>query len=90
MSSEKRLVLTLVLTIGSVFFLYCPFAGERLARVLGNLEDIARTRELRVCCIDLPLPPCSWLTLDPPLAGDLAVYRSTFLHGTVGRRAASD
>ena len=63
--------------IGSVFFFYCPFGGERLARVLGDLEHIARTRELRVCCIDLPLPPCSWLTIDPPLAGDLAIYRST-------------
>jgi len=40
----------------SVFFLYRPFGGERLARVLGDLEHIARTRELRVCCIDLPLP----------------------------------
>ncbi len=62
--------------IGSVFFLYCPFSGERLAHVLGDLEQIARTREIRVCCIDLPLPPCSWLTADPPLAGDLAIYRS--------------
>lgn len=42
--------------IGSVFFLYCPFGGERLARVLGNLVHVARTRELRVCCIDLPCP----------------------------------
>ena len=61
---------------------------ERLARVLEALEPIARTRELRVCCIDLPLPPCSWLTLDPPLAGDLAIYRST--DRTFGRQTASD
>ena len=58
--------------IGTVFFLYCPVGGERLARVLGDLEHIARTRELRVCCIDVPLPSCSWLTLVPPLAGDSA------------------
>jgi SAM-dependent methyltransferase len=72
--------------IGSVFFLYCPFGGERLARVLGGLKHIARTRELRICCIDLPLPPCSWLTLDPPLASDLAIYRSILFDGTFGRR----
>jgi len=76
--------------IGTIYFLYCPFGGERLARVLGDLEHIARTRELRVCCIDLPLPPCSWLTLDPPVAGDLAIYRSTLFDGTFGRRTGSD
>jgi SAM-dependent methyltransferase len=65
------------ITIGSVFFLYCPFSGERLAMVLAHLEAIARTRMIRVCCVDLPLPPCSWLTLEPPLSGDLAIYRST-------------
>jgi SAM-dependent methyltransferase len=74
--------------IGSVFFLYCPFGGERLARVLGDLEHVARTRELRVCCLDLRLPPRSWLTLDPPLAGDLAIYRSTLFDASFGRRPA--
>jgi SAM-dependent methyltransferase len=69
--------LTGSLTIGSVFFLYCPFSGERLAKVLAGLEPIARTRTIRVCCVDLPLPPCPWLTLEPPYAGDLAIYRST-------------
>jgi SAM-dependent methyltransferase len=78
------------ITIGSVFFLYCPFGGERLARVLGDLEQIARTRALRVCCIDLPLPQCSWLTLDPTVASDLAIYRSTPFDGTFDRRTASD
>jgi SAM-dependent methyltransferase len=62
--------------IGSVFFLYCPFSGERLVKVLGELEVVARTRMIRVCCLDLPLPPCPWLALDSPLAGDLAIYRS--------------
>jgi hypothetical protein len=68
--------LTRFMTIGSVFFLYCPFSGDRLVNVLGNLELIARTRPIRVCCVDLPLPPCPWLSLEPPLSGDLAVYRS--------------
>jgi predicted RNA methylase len=64
------------LPIGSVFFLYCPFGGDRLAKVLADLEILARARALRVCCIDLPLPPCPWLTRDPPRAADLAIYRS--------------
>ncbi|MEO8704224.1 MAG: hypothetical protein ABI867_29495 [Kofleriaceae bacterium] len=68
--------LTGFITIGSVFFLYCPFSGERLAKVLADLEPIAQTRTIRVCCVDVPLPPCSWLTLEPQLSGDLAIYRS--------------
>jgi SAM-dependent methyltransferase len=69
--------LTGFVAIGSVFFFYCPFSGDRLVKVLGDLEVIARTRMIRVCCLDLPLPPCPWLTLEPPLSGDLAIYRST-------------
>lgn len=63
--------------IGTVFFLYCPFSGDRLVKVLVDLEPIARTRMIRVCCVDLPLLPCRWLTLTPQQAGDLAIYRST-------------
>lgn len=62
---------------GTVFFLYCPFSGERLARVLADLEDVARTRPLRICCVDLPLPPCPWLSREAASSGDLAIYRST-------------
>jgi SAM-dependent methyltransferase len=65
-----------VISAGSVFFLYCPFSGERLERLLAQLEPLARRSEIRVCCVDLPLPPCDWLTLVSPPAGDLAVYRS--------------
>lgn len=64
------------LTIGSVFFLYCPFSGERLEQVLDGLESIARTRRIRVCCVDLPLPERPWLTLVASSSGDLSVYRS--------------
>lgn len=66
-------------TIGSVFFLYCPFSGERLAKVMNDLRSIARTRPIRVCCVDLPLPACSWLTPVLPCSGDLAIYRSTLV-----------
>jgi SAM-dependent methyltransferase len=77
-----------LITIGSVFFLYCPFSGDRLTKVLAELELIARTRTIRVCCVDLPLPPCSWLTLQPQLSGDLAIYRST-LHDQASSRHPS-
>ena len=62
---------------GSVFLLYCPFSGDRLTKLLANLEPIARTRAIRVCCVDLPLPPCPWLQPMPPASLDLTTYRST-------------
>lgn len=49
------------LPTGTVFFLYCPFSGARLSRVLDDLEDMARTRRIRVCTVDLPLPDRDWL-----------------------------
>jgi SAM-dependent methyltransferase len=73
--------LTPFVTVGSVFFLYCPFGGEYLVKVFDHLESIARTKMLRICCVDLALPPRDWLTLDPMLSGDLAIYR-TALHMT--------
>lgn len=69
--------LTGSMTSGSVFFLYCPFSGARLEKVLTELETIARTRPIRVCCVDLPVPPLPWLTLVSPASDDLAVFRST-------------
>jgi len=68
--------LTAALAAGSVFFLYCPFSGQRLAEVLAKLEHIARSREIRVACLDLPLPPCPWLEPVPPRWPDLDLYRS--------------
>jgi hypothetical protein len=66
------------LTAGSVFFLYCPFSGDRLVKLLADLEPIARTRPIRICAVDLPLPPCPWLQAAPPLSPDLSIYRSVF------------
>jgi hypothetical protein len=65
--------------LATVFFLYCPFSGNRLARTLAGIEVTARTRPLRVCCVDLPLPSLPWLSLEPRRRADLAVYR-TSLH----------
>jgi SAM-dependent methyltransferase len=64
---------------GTVFFLYCPFSGDRLERVLADLEPVARARPIRVCCVDLPLPPRSWLTLASPPGGDLTISASAEL-----------
>jgi SAM-dependent methyltransferase len=62
---------------GTVFFLYCPFSGERLQRVLAALELIARGRPIRVCCVDLPLPPCTWLVpAEGSGLGNVTVFRS--------------
>lgn len=62
---------------GTVFFLYCPFSGARLERVLEGLAVLARSRQIHLCCVQLPLPECSWLTPLPLPEGELAVYRST-------------
>ena len=70
--------LTSLVSVGTVFFLYCPFGGEHLEKVLQQLESIARTRMLRVCCVDMPLPARDWLEPYGEMFGDLAIYRSTF------------
>ena len=64
------------MTTGSVFFFYCPFSGARLAKVLDDLESIALTRTLRLCCVNLPLPPRRWLTRKPGGSEDLVVYQT--------------
>jgi SAM-dependent methyltransferase len=65
------------MVVGSVFFFNCPFSGARLDKVLDDLEPIARTRSLRVCCVYLPLPPRSWLRREPGRSAELEIYRST-------------
>lgn len=68
--------------IGTIFFLYCPFSGDRLAKVLDLLEPIARTRTIHVCSVDLPLPPRHWLTLDASPRTGLDIHRSTYAVAT--------
>lgn len=64
------------LAIGTVFFLYCPFGGPRLEHFLRRMEELARTRDICICAVDLPLPACSWLERVGPEEGDLGVFRS--------------
>ncbi|MBM4779749.1 MAG: hypothetical protein GQE15_18750 [Archangiaceae bacterium] len=46
---------------GTVFFLYCPFSGDRLNTFLDELERLRRP--VRLCCVDLPIPARPWLSL---------------------------
>jgi SAM-dependent methyltransferase len=69
-------VLAQRLATGTVFFLYCPFGGERLERVLRGLQSLAQTHPLRVCCVDLPLRERAWLTPVASAPGGVTVYRS--------------
>lgn len=62
--------------MGTVFFLYCPFGGERLARFLVGLKDIASARQIRVCCVDMPPLNCRWLTQMRSTSSRVDVYRS--------------
>lgn len=50
------------ITTGTVFFLYCPFGGERLERFLDGLKSIARTLRIRVCCVHMAPLERPWLT----------------------------
>jgi SAM-dependent methyltransferase len=65
------------MVVGSVFFFNCPFSGTRLAKVLDDLEPIASTRPVSVCCAYLPLPSRHWLLREPGRGGELEIYRST-------------
>jgi hypothetical protein len=62
-------------THGTVFFLYCPFSGERIRELLDALEPIARAKPIRLCSIDTPLPSCAWLRRVHG-APDVAIYES--------------
>lgn len=67
------------LTVGSVFFLYCPFGGDRLTNLLTRLEAVARLREICIATVNLPLPKLPWLRLSSHPAADIEIYRSTLL-----------
>ncbi|HEV8550378.1 MAG TPA: hypothetical protein VGQ57_15145 [Polyangiaceae bacterium] len=61
--------------LGTVFFLYCPFSGARLERVLHHLEAMARARTIRICCVQLPALEREWLKL-VSADEELSIYRS--------------
>jgi len=67
------------ITIGTVFFFYCPFGPERIHRILGDLEAIAATRQIRVCCVHMPPLERPWLVRLPSSSVELDVYQSAAL-----------
>ena len=58
------------MTTGTVFFFYCPFSGERLARVMDAIRPLAEVRPLRLCFVDMPAPALPWLVEEPATGGD--------------------
>ncbi|AKV04077.1 hypothetical protein AKJ09_10740 [Labilithrix luteola] len=46
---------------GTVFFLYLPFTGEALQRVLDRLKRVADDHPIVVCTLGLDLPKQRWL-----------------------------
>ncbi len=61
---------------GTVFFLYCPFSGERLWKCLAMLKKLAQKRTIWICTLDLPLPECAWFEAVGDDRMDLRIYRS--------------
>jgi len=59
---------------GSIFYLYAPFNGETLARVLRRLEAIARRRPIVVCAVGLELPDVPWLSPRTTSCVSLTLY----------------
>ncbi|MEO7094364.1 MAG: class I SAM-dependent methyltransferase, partial [Polyangiales bacterium] len=62
---------------GSVFFLYAPFNGDMLARVVQRLEVVARRRRITVGTVDLELHDVPWLVARPTARAALTLYAST-------------
>jgi hypothetical protein len=61
---------------GSTFFLYSPFAGERLARVVRRLEEVARRRPVVVCTVGIELRDVPWLRARASSSAAVTLYDS--------------
>ncbi|HEX3476195.1 MAG TPA: class I SAM-dependent methyltransferase [Kofleriaceae bacterium] len=62
---------------GSMFFLYAPFGGDPLARVVRRLEAVARRRPIVVAAVALELPDVPWLAARSTSSAALTLYEST-------------
>jgi SAM-dependent methyltransferase len=60
---------------GTIYFLYCPFSGDRLARFLANLRRLGTSSAMRIVCLDMTLPDRPWLAQEPHDDVDIAIYR---------------
>lgn len=66
---------------GSIFFLYAPFNGEILTRVLRRLEEIARSRPIVLCAVGLELHGVPWLLPRTTSSVSLTLYDSRVPQG---------
>lgn len=72
----------------TVLFLYCPFGGARLERLLDALEPLARARPIRLACVQVPPLSRPWLALAAQPREDLAIYAGA-IHPPAARLGAS-
>jgi SAM-dependent methyltransferase len=61
---------------GSVFFLYAPFNGDLLARVVRGLERVARRRPIALAAVGLELGDVAWLSARSASSAALTLYDS--------------
>jgi hypothetical protein len=61
---------------GSVFFLYAPFNGDLLARVMRRVEDVARRWPIALAAVGLELGDVPWLVARATASTALTLYES--------------
>jgi hypothetical protein len=61
---------------GSIFFLYAPFNGEVLRRVLARIEEVARRRPIVVCAAGVEFRDVPWLRPRTTSCASLMLYDS--------------
>jgi hypothetical protein len=59
---------------GSVFFLYAPFNGELMTRVLESIHEVAERRRVVVCSVGVEFPEEGWLVRRDLASATLNVY----------------
>jgi hypothetical protein len=59
---------------GSIFFLYAPFNGQTLTRVIQKLERVAQRRSITVCAVHLELSGEPWLRPRESSCRSIALY----------------
>lgn len=61
---------------GSTFFMYAPFNGDPLRRVLSRLEKLARRNPIVLCAVDVQFHDVAWLSPRPTSRIALTIYDS--------------
>lgn len=59
---------------GSVFFLYSPFNGAMMERVLTRLREVAARRPLRICAVGVEFREIDWLVARPAAGRSVVFY----------------